>query len=78
MIDSILQPSVKVKENYHSLTVVVDGRITSGVKVRETDKELVLRDVEDREISLPLDAIEEKIEGGSLMPVGLADWLTRD
>jgi putative heme-binding domain-containing protein len=77
LIDSILQPSVKVKENYHSLTVVVDGRITSGVKVRETDKELVLRDVEDREISLPLDAIEEKIEGGSLMPVGLADSLTR-
>lgn len=77
LIDSILQPSAKIKENYHSLTVVVDGRITSGVKVRETDKELVLRDVEDREISLPLDAIEERVEAGSLMPVGLADNLTR-
>ena len=77
LIESILVPSAKIKENYHSLTVVVDGRITSGVKVRETDKELVLRDAEDREVALSLDSIEEKIEGGSLMPVGLADTLTR-
>jgi putative heme-binding domain-containing protein len=77
LIESILVPSAKIKENYHSLTVVVDGRITSGVKVRETDKELLLRDAEDREVALSLDSIEEKIEGGSLMPVGLADTLTR-
>jgi len=77
LIDSILQPSAKIKENYHSLTIVVDGRITSGVKVRETDQELVLRDVEDRDVTLPVDAIEERIEAGSLMPVGLADSLTR-
>lgn len=77
LIESILVPSSKIKENYHSLTVVVDGRITSGVKVRETEKELVLRDAEDREVALSLDSIEEKIEGGSLMPVGLADTLTR-
>ncbi len=77
LIESILVPSAKVKENFHSLTVVVDGRITSGVKVRETEKELVLRDAEDRELALSLESIEEKIEGGSLMPVGLADTLTR-
>ncbi len=77
LIESILQPSAKIKENYHSLVVVADGRITSGIKARETDKELVLRDVVDREIAIPLDAIEEKKEGGSLMPVGLSDGLTR-
>jgi len=77
LLESILQPSAKIKENYHSLTVVADGRITSGIKVRETDTELVLRDVEDREVTIPLDAVEEKKEGGSLMPVGLADSLTR-
>ena len=77
LIESILQPSAKIKENYHSLTVVADGRITSGIRVRETDRELVLRDVEDREVAIPLDAIEEQRDGGSLMPVGLADTLTR-
>ncbi len=77
LIESILQPSAKIKENYHSLTVVVDGLIVSGVKVRETDKELALRDVEDREVTVNLEAVEERKEGGSLMPVGLADNLTR-
>jgi putative heme-binding domain-containing protein len=77
LIESILQPSAKIKENDHSLTVVADGRITSGIKVRETDRELVLRDVEDREATVPLEAIEERKEGGSLMPAGLADSLTR-
>ncbi|MGD9723050.1 MAG: PVC-type heme-binding CxxCH protein [Pirellulales bacterium] len=77
LIESILQPSAKIKENYHSLVVVADGRITSGVLVRETDKELVLRDVEDRDVAIPLDAIEERANGGSLMPLGLADTLTR-
>jgi putative heme-binding domain-containing protein len=77
LIESILQPTAKIKENYHSLTVVADGRITSGIRVRETTSELVLRDVDDREIAIPVDAIEEQKEGGSLMPVGLADTLTR-
>jgi putative heme-binding domain-containing protein len=77
LVESILEPSAKIKENYHSLTVVSDGIITSGVKVRETDSELVLRDADDREIVIPLDAIEAKKEGGSIMPVGLADELTR-
>ena len=77
LIESILQPSAKIKENYHSLVVVADGRITSGIQVRQTDRELVLRDVEDREMAIPLDAIEDKADGGSLMPVGLADSMTR-
>lgn len=77
LVESILQPSAKIKENYHSLTVVADGLITSGVKVRETDVELVLRDAEDRDVAIALGAIEDRKEGGSIMPVGLADELTR-
>jgi putative heme-binding domain-containing protein len=77
LVESILQPSAKIKENYHSLTVVADGRILSGVRVRESNNELVLRDVEDREVAIPLDTIEQRQEAGSLMPVGLADSLTR-
>jgi putative heme-binding domain-containing protein len=77
LVQSILEPSAKIKENYHSLTVVSDGIITSGVKVRETDTELVLRDAEDREVAIPIDTIEARKEAGSIMPVGLADELTR-
>ena len=49
----------------------------TGIKVRQTDTELVLRDAEDREVALPLGAIEEQKPGGSLMPAGLAEPLTR-
>jgi putative heme-binding domain-containing protein len=78
LIESILQPNKAVKEGYHSMIVSTnDGRFITGIKVRETDKELVLRDAEDREIAVPLKAIDDRAMGGSLMPDGLADTLTR-
>jgi putative heme-binding domain-containing protein len=78
LIESILLPSKAIKENYHALLVATrDGRLITGIKVRETNTDLVLRDAEDRELSLRLDAIEERKTGGSLMPEGLADTLTR-
>jgi putative heme-binding domain-containing protein len=78
LIDSILLPSKQIKENYHSMVVTTkDGRFLTGIKVRENKQELVLRNAEDKEIVIPTKSIEEKANGGSLMPEGLADSLTR-
>lgn len=78
LIEAILLPNKAVKENYHSLVVATkDGRVFTGIKVDETASELILRDAEDREIAIPIQAIEERATGGSLMPEGLADSLTR-
>jgi putative heme-binding domain-containing protein len=78
LIESILLPNKAVKENYHALIVTTkDGRFLTGIKVRETNTELILRDAEDRDVVLPLKSIEEKKSGGSLMPEGLADPLAR-
>ncbi|HEV3260855.1 MAG TPA: PVC-type heme-binding CxxCH protein [Gemmataceae bacterium] len=78
LIESILQPNKAVKENYHSLLVTTkDGRFFTGIKVRQTDKELVLRNAEDQEVAVPLNSIDEQAPGGSLMPDALADTLTR-
>jgi putative heme-binding domain-containing protein len=78
LIDSLLQPNKAIKENYHSLLVTTTkGQQFSGIKVRETKTELVLRDAEDREIAVPIKDIEERSQGGSLMPDGLTDTLTR-
>jgi len=78
LVDSILQPNKAVKEGYHSVVVQTDdGKVITGVKVRQTDTDLLLRDVEDREITIPLKKIEEQAPGTSLMPVGLVDKLTR-
>jgi putative heme-binding domain-containing protein len=79
LIESILVPNKAVKENYHSTTIATkDGRFLTGIKVRETRSDLVLRDAEDREIAIPSASIEDRAMGGSLMPEGLADALSRN
>lgn len=78
LVDSLVQPNKAIKEGYHSLVVVTDEGLTiSGVKVRETDKDLILRNAEDQELTVPLKSIEERSQGLSLMPAGLVDNLTR-
>src|SRR5262249_41488598 len=71
-------PNKAIKENYHALVVTTkDGRVFNGIKVRETKAELVLRNADDREVTIPVPDIDEKADGGSLMPEGLADTPTR-
>ncbi len=78
LLESMLDPNKKIKENFHSQIVLTDeGRVITGVRVRESEKELVLRDAEDREITIPISAIEERRDGRSLMPDGQVDILTR-
>ena len=79
IIESLLNPNAKVKENYHTVIVVTDeGKTYSGIKLRQTDRELVLRDAEDKEIRVALDAIEEQADGASIMPAGLTEKLTEE
>ena len=79
LVESILNPNKKVKENYHTIIAALDnGQVVTGIKVRQTDTELVLRDAKDNEQSIPLDMIDEQAEGISMMPAGLTEKLTRD
>ena len=78
LLDSLVEPGKAVKEGYHATVVATaDGRVISGVKLRQTDAELVLRDAEGREVVIPTSAIDEQKMGGSLMPAGLVDPLPR-
>jgi putative heme-binding domain-containing protein len=78
LIDSIFDPNKAIKENYHSTSVVTrDGRVLTGIKLRETPAELVLRDPEGREIPIRRSNIARAAMGGSLMPSGLTGSLTR-
>jgi len=78
LIEAILLPNKVLKEGFHSLVVTtLSGKIISGIKVRESKTELVLRDANDAEITILIKDIEERANGGSLMPEGLADPLTR-
>ncbi len=77
LIESILEPSKMIKENYHSLVVATnDGKIHTGIKIRENDAELVLRDAEGAEDAIPTSEIDGRKQGASLMPQGLVDLMT--
>jgi putative heme-binding domain-containing protein len=78
LVESVLAPNAKIKENYHSLVVIADGRISTGIPLRRTDTELVLRDAQDQEIVIAADSIDEEFDGRSLMPDGTVDSLTRE
>lgn len=76
VIESLLDPNAKVKEGYNTtLVVTAQGKVISGIKVRETQDDLFLRDAEGRELSIPLDDIDFEEPGQSLMPAGLVDEL---
>jgi putative heme-binding domain-containing protein len=77
LVESVLVPDAKQKEGFVSMQVMTkSGDILSGVRVRQTEKELVLRDAARDEMIIPLNSIELKKEIGSIMPAGLADLLT--
>ena len=79
LVESLVDPNAKVKENFHSIIVETDkGKVISGIPVRRTDDTLVLRDNKDQEVTLPIASIDNEREGRSLMPEGLVDSLTRD
>lgn len=78
LVQSLITPNSKLKENFHSLVIATDdGRVVTGIPIRQNDTEVVLRDAEDREITIPVGAIEAKQDGRSLMPDGSVDQLTR-
>jgi putative heme-binding domain-containing protein len=78
IVESLLLPNKAVKEGYNTLDIVrTDGKLVSGIKVRETPKEIVLRDKDDKEVTIALDDIDSKKNGRTLMPDGTTDSLTR-
>jgi putative heme-binding domain-containing protein len=77
VVEAVLAPNKKVKEGYHSIQLVTkDGQELSGTLMRETNEELILRDVTNKEISVPKKNVESRKIGGSLMPAGLVDLLS--
>lgn len=78
LLDSLLLPSKAIKENYNTTVVAtVDGKVLTGIKQRENKDELVLRDAEGKDITIPTKDIDDRKDGKSLMPEGLVDGLTK-
>lgn len=77
LLDSLLEPSKQIKEGYHTAIVSTDdGKIITGVRVRQNDAEVLLRLADGKEVTVAKSRIEEIKDGKSLMPEALADTLT--
>ncbi len=80
LVESVLEPSRVVRTGYESVTVVsIDGLPTSGLLVRRSPEEVVLRDLnqDGREYTFPTEEIDEVVTGSqSPMPSGLMNQLS--
>ncbi len=80
IIESLLDPSAKIKQGYETVVVIdARGAVHSGVLARRTDDEIVLRDMKDRLVTIPARRIRA-VTGSpaSLMPIGLTQTLRQD
>ena len=77
LIDSVLDPNKAIKDGFQGYSVVTSsGDVYSGIKVRQDAKQLVLRTNTEEEVTIALSDIKAQKDIGSLMPNGLADFLT--
>ncbi|MEM7602266.1 MAG: hypothetical protein AAF357_12725, partial [Verrucomicrobiota bacterium] len=80
LIDSLLQPSVKIKEGYHTTLVTLkNGDSFAGAIAREDENEIVIRDAVGSENRIAKsDVATNQISPVSLMPPGLTASLRED
>ena len=77
VITSILHPDLSIKESFLTRNFVTsDGMIHQGIVVDRDDNRVIIKDATGKKITIPAADIDEEIEGRSLMPKGLASFLT--
>ncbi|MGI9474280.1 MAG: PVC-type heme-binding CxxCH protein [Rubripirellula sp.] len=78
IVESLLDPSSKLKEGFTTLTVLTDeAEVINGIVIGRDEKTVRMRLADGKEIQIATDAIEQEKPGKSLMPEGLLDSLTQ-
>jgi putative heme-binding domain-containing protein len=78
LINSIMVPDQAIKEEYVTKVIqTTDGRVFHGIVIDKDDKRMILREATGELRTIPADDIDDTKEGGSLMPKGLVNFLTR-
>jgi putative heme-binding domain-containing protein len=78
LVESIQFPNRKIKEGYHATLVETkDDQELSGILVRETGEQLIIRDASNKEVAIAKNNIAKRTAStSSLMPAGLVDALS--
>jgi len=78
IINSLLNPDLAIKEQYHTLLVMtVEGQVFQGIVTDKDEQRIVLKDATGASRVVPAASIEDQKTGGSLMPKGLANLMTK-
>jgi len=78
VITSILNPDLSIKEVFLTRSFATnDGLIHQGIVVDRDDKRIIIKDGAGARSTIATADVEEEIEGRSLMPKGLAGFLTQ-
>ena len=77
LVESLLLPNSKIKEGFHGLTIETkDDLEYSGILVRESGQEVILRNAQNLQVSVAKNSIRKRANAQtSLMPAGLLDAL---
>ena len=76
LVESLYLPNAKIKEGFQSVQIeTAEGKVLTGLIVRETTEEVILRPADGKDISLPRNRIASRQNAQSLMPTGLIDGL---
>ena len=60
LLESIVEPSKEIKEGYQTFRVLTtNGQVVSGLKVTESNDEVVIRDANGRDVRVSKDDIDE-------------------
>ena len=73
-----MNPDQSIKEQYNTLVVLTtDGQVFQGIVADKDDQRIVLKEATGATRVVPANSIEDQKAGGSLMPKGLANLMTR-
>lgn len=79
IVNSILNPSLNIKEQYVTKVILTsDGEVVTGIVIDRNDERVRLKDASSKVITLAIGDIESEKDGPSLMPQGLTKFLTHD
>ncbi len=80
LIESLLEPSKKIKEGYHMIIISMkDGKVFAGGLVQEAADEVIIRDPSNQMVKVPKAQIASRqMSPASMMPPGLTASLRED
>jgi putative heme-binding domain-containing protein len=77
LVEHLILPGKSIKEGFAAIGVTTtSGDFFLGIRVRESERELILRDATHDQLVIRKDEIKSQRPMGTLMPSGLTDTLT--